>query len=239
MGMSMCNWWLPVGDVRGIVAAVTLRWGPFGEPWDMGMSREGEAAERRLKATLDALGLSGSRYAKTRQVHGSRVVTVSQHLLPIYDEADGLVTCESDLPLVTVHADCYPVFLMASRAVGLLHIGWRGLLAGVVDEGLSAMARCGVSMDELRVFFGPGIGPCCYQFEGEARQTILDVFGVEVFQGDCLDLYRAIVVQLLKGGLRPKAVGPRPLCTSCNGHLFFSHRREGQCGRFAAMVALL
>lgn len=207
--------------------------------WDMSSSRDQGGAKARLRHALEALGLESYRPARIRQVHGNTVVVVERGGPDMLGQADGMVTRDRGIALVTVHADCFPVFLLSPMAVGLVHAGWRGVLAGVVPAGVEAMARVGASVRDMKVVFGPGVGTCCYTFAGPARERFCEVFDRGVVQGDRLDLYRSMVVQLLKAGVPEENIGPRALCTSCNSHLFFSHRKEGECGRFAAIAALL
>ena len=56
------------------------------------------------------------------------------------DRGDGLWTDEPGLPVLAMSADCLPLALAradgATPAVAVLHAGWRGLLAGVVEAGV-------------------------------------------------------------------------------------------------------
>ena len=48
-------------------------------------------------------------------------------------ECDAIITNTRGLTLITLHADCMPVFLLDpfKKAVGLVHAGWKGTLARV------------------------------------------------------------------------------------------------------------
>ena len=55
---------------------------------------------------------------------------------PGLPEADGQATARPDLaPLVFV-ADCLPVALAGPGGVAMIHCGWRGLAAGIVERGV-------------------------------------------------------------------------------------------------------
>jgi YfiH family protein len=205
----------------------------------MSRAKTVDGYSRRIASTLETLGLAGYRAVRVKQVHGNKVIVVDGGEQSSWVEADGMVTRNNGVALVTVHADCFPVFFLSTGAVGLVHSGWRGVMSGVVSQGLKAMLDLGVTLEEMWVVFGPGVGPCCYSFGQPGRAEFSQRFGSGVVQGDRVDLYMAMVVQLLKAGVPRENIGPRPLCTSCNWHLFFSHRREAECGRFAAIAALL
>ncbi len=46
---------------------------------------------------------------------------------------------------MVVSADCLPVAVVGEGAVAMLHAGWRGLAAGVLEEGVKAVRRAGGS----------------------------------------------------------------------------------------------
>src|SRR5205085_422861 len=76
-------------------------------------------------------------------------------------EADGQVTALRGLGLMVLTADCLPVALAGPGAVAVLHAGWRGLAAGILEQGVRALRD--LSGDgELQAVIGPGAGPCCY-----------------------------------------------------------------------------
>jgi hypothetical protein len=144
-------------DDLGVVAFTTTRAaGTFGLSGDAPV---GEVMERwrRLRAQLPA---GAHRLATARQVHGSLVVTHDRcwdgwlH----HDAADGHVAPDRGLALAVTIADCVPVFIAhPSGAVALLHSGWRGTEARIVERGISALAALGHRAAELRLALGPAI----------------------------------------------------------------------------------
>ncbi len=83
---------------------------------------------------------------------------------------------ETGVLLTVTVADCVPVFLADpdSRAIALLHAGWRGAVAGIMDRGIRALeALRGVSPSGLRVHLGPAICGACY----EVGPDVLQQFG--------------------------------------------------------------
>ena len=106
-----------------------------------------------------------------------------------------------------------------------LHVGWRGLLAGIVESG--AQRR---SAAPLAAAIGPGIGPCCYEVGEEVAAPFRERFGDDVVRDGRLDLWTAAERALRAAGVDD--VHRTDLCTCCNPELFFSHRRDdGRTGR--------
>jgi copper oxidase (laccase) domain-containing protein len=121
-------------------------------------------------------------------------------------------------------ADCLPVALARTGgerpAIAVLHVGWRGLLAGIVQNAASALGS-----ERLAASIGPGIGPCCYEVGDDVARPFRERFGAGIVHGRRLDLWSAAERALRAAGAA--AVSRVDLCTACNPDLFFSHRRDG------------
>jgi len=104
-----------------------------------------------------------------KQVHGVTVVDAASADADTI--ADGAWTDRSGVVCAVLTADCLPVFLCNRQGtkVALLHAGWRGLAAGVIEAGLQALATPGA---ELLAWLGPAIGPDSY----EVGDTVRDAF---------------------------------------------------------------
>jgi purine-nucleoside/S-methyl-5'-thioadenosine phosphorylase / adenosine deaminase len=175
----------------------------------------------------DALGERlGVRVARGRQVHGAHVRRVTEPPDGTIEEADGHATALPGVAPMVVTADCLPIALIAPEAVAMLHAGWRGIAAGVIEEGVHAMRELGAT--EMAAAIGPGAGPCCYEAGPEVHEALVASVGRNV------DLKLAARRRLQAAGVgQIHDVG---LCTICDER-FFSHRREqGRAGRQAGVA---
>jgi YfiH family protein len=196
----------------------------------------GRVAENRGRLAA-AAGLDPGRVAMGWQVHGADVQRwdapperggFAEPGAPLAN-VDAHLTSERDLGLLVLVADCLPLALVADEAVAMVHCGWRGLAAGVVDR---ALAELGGSATAVA---GPAIGPCCYEVGSEVLREFEGLDGVA--RGRMLDL-RAVVRRRLEAGGVERIVDV-DLCTSCHADLFFSHRRDGGItGRQGGLVWL-
>jgi polyphenol oxidase len=146
---------------------------------------------------------------------------------PGLPEADGHATDRAGLaPLVFV-ADCLPVALAGEQGVAMIHCGWRGMAAGIVERGVEEVGATAVAI-------GPSIGPCCYEVGHEVREAFAPL-GDGIAEGRMLDLREVARRLLAAAGVERVEISD--LCTSCHPELFFSHRRDrGQTGRQAGLV---
>ena len=97
-----------------------------------------------------------------RQVHGAAVVRGGGRGA----EADAIWTDMPREPVMVVTADCLSVALVrlgGRPAVALAHVGWRGLLAGVVDATVAALGS-----RQVAAAVGPGIAAVLLR-EGRGR----------------------------------------------------------------------
>ena len=102
----------------------------------------------------------------------------------------------------------------------MLHAGWRGLLAGIVRVGAETLGG------RLQAAIGPAIGPCCYEVGSEVSEPFAGAFGADVVRGRNLDLWTAAERALEAAGVED--VLRDRVCTFCQPHRFFSHRRTGK-----------
>jgi purine-nucleoside/S-methyl-5'-thioadenosine phosphorylase / adenosine deaminase len=184
----------------------------------------GHVAENRMRLCAEA-GTEPELLCFGRQVHGPLVRRAEGQGEP----GDGVWTDEPGRPLLVFTADCLPVALARANggqpAIAALHVGWRGLLAGIAQ---TAAAQLGGG--ELAAVIGPGIGPCCYEVGEEVAAPFRERYGARIVREGKLDLWTATEQALRAAGVA--TVSRVDLCTACNNDLFFSHRRDGaQTGR--------
>ena len=174
-----------------------------------------------------------------RQVHGNRVHLVARDGHP--GEGDALVSARPGLLLGVLVADCAPVVLAgrAGGAVAVCHAGWRGLVAGVVEATVDALARH-VPSREVLAWVGPCIGPGEFEIGSDVAAR-LDPAHVD-HRGDRerprFDLPGAIASRLVAAGLAAEHVETAGISTPSDPRTF-SHRRDGPTtGRMLAFVGM-
>lgn len=199
------------------------------------------AAVRENRARLAAatgLGDPG-RWWFLDQVHGARTLLVDGARAPAgpVPAADAVVTAHPGVVLVVLTADCAPVAIADDAAVGAVHVGWRGLLAGVVAEAVATLRRAGSG--PVAAAIGPCIRPAAYEFGRAGLDRLVDRFGpaVEGCTGTgrpALDLAAGVRAALAECGVT--AVEDLGADTAGDPERYFSHRRDGATGRQAMLV---
>lgn len=168
-----------------------------------------------------------------RQVHGSVVLTHRGGWEGFLrsGEADGHIAAERGIALTVSIADCVPIFIAhPSGAVGLLHSGWRGTVARIVDAGLWGFARLGLPPDELKVHLGPAICGRCYEVSAEVRAELT---GQPANRAGNVDIRSLIAEHARNAGVLDVTVSSD--CTKCDNDRYFSHR-AGDTGRQLGVI---
>ncbi|MEJ8858255.1 peptidoglycan editing factor PgeF [Variovorax robiniae] len=192
---------------------------------------------RRLQAEI------GVRPVFLQQVHG-----VDVRRLDAADAdgetADACVTTEAGLACTVMVADCLPVLFTDSegRQVAAAHAGWRGLAAGVLEATLATFG----AGEKVMAWLGPCIGPTAFEVGAEVKAVFVahDPASAACFKpAGAEGKWLADLSGLAR--LRLQAAGAASIhgndgtdawCTVSNPSHFFSHRRDGHSGRFAACI---
>lgn len=182
----------------------------------------------RWDALRAELRPGGPRLATARQVHGSRVIVHDGDWQGWLrgDEADGHVAPERGTGMAVSVADCVPVFIAhPSGAAALLHSGWRGTVARIIERGIAALTARGIPTAELRVHLGPAICGRCYEVSADVYERLT---GMRPPSSRSVDLRAVIADHARAAGVRHITISDR--CTRCHNDRFFSHR-AGDAGR--------
>jgi polyphenol oxidase len=242
LGVLKPKWPVP----HHVHAAFTLRQGGVSaSPYDslnVG-AHVGDAADRvseNRRRVRRELSLPAEP-AWLEQVHGAAVCdldeapTVERHA-----GADAVLTRRAGNVCVVQVADCLPVLLAArdGTAVAAVHAGWRGLAAGVLEAALAAL---GVEPHRLLAWLGPAIGPEHFEVGAEVRSAFLarDAGAAAAFSANARGRWQCDLAALARGRLGASGVAAvfgGEWCTYASPQQFFSYRRDGQCGRMAALI---
>ena len=142
-----------------------------------------------------------------------------------FPRSDGLATSVRGRPMMLLTADCIPVAIASAGGgrLAVLHAGWRGLAAGIVEAGAGTVGG------ELVGAVGPGAGPCCYEVGDDVAARLQERFGADVVRDGRADLWLCARRALETAGATQVAVAGE--CTICNPDRY-SHRRDrGVTGR--------
>ncbi len=176
--------------------------------------------------------------------HGDEVRIVGyKNLGCILEATDGLITNKSGLILTITVADCLPIYIYdpVKRVVGLVHVGWRGLLNNILKKSI-LIFKSNFSSEEkdLLIFIGPHIHVSRYEVEEDIANSFFFFFSAVLRENDSyyLDLSFVAKEQLKKLGILVKNIKISSDCTYDINNKYFSYRHD-KPKQIEAMVAYI
>jgi polyphenol oxidase len=181
-------------------------------------------------------------------VHGAEVVRLGSAddvadttLGRVAPEADALITTKRRVGLLTMAADCAPVTLADEQAgvIGVVHVGWKGLVRGVLAHAVQEMQECGAQRHRIEVTVHACICaqhyPVSSERAAEVRKECPHAVVTLPDGKEGVDLRLGLAQQCSALGLQQVHMDSR--CTFEEPD-FFSHRRDGMTGRHGVLMVL-
>jgi YfiH family protein len=163
-------------------------------------------------------------------------------------QGDFLITQRKNIALAVLTADCVPLVLIddVHNAVAIVHAGWKGSFAGVLDKALQAMhEKYQTDYSDIKVVFGPSARSCCYEVSWEFIKNFKEKFGETgaFFSRNNFNYFdnNLFLQKILKkyGILEQNINIENSLCTICNLQYCSFRREKDQARRQITIVALV
>lgn len=231
------------GVSGGIYASLNTGPGSNDSPTNIAENR------RRCAKTIN---VESDRLLTNFQIHSAEVITVTAPWADGPPKADAMVTNTPRLGLGVLAADCMPWLFVdpETRVIGAAHAGWRGALAGVLENTIDAMERLGAARGRIRA----ALGPCLRQPNFEVGLDLVETFRAKYPESDRffapginsekrqLDLASFGAWRLREAGV--SAIDDLKICTLASPQRYFSYRAsrrvgDDDYGRNLSAIALL
>ena len=199
--------------------------------------REDYTDQRLYKKVLLDLNLKLSNVVKLKQIHSNNILfTKKSGLYPNYD---GIISHIKHNIIATIAtADCIPLFIydINSGFYGLIHCGWRGIVAKIHVKAIEKFISLGSHSSHLSIKFGPAIRECCY----EVSDNIINHFNSESVVLKDNKFFLNLVFQIKRDisamGIKDNNIQDSNICTFHN-YDYHSYRRDGKSsGRIYSMI---
>lgn len=210
------------------------------------MKANNPKADESLKSFSQALDIDYLNIIKMNQVHGDHISWVNQETTgQTINEADGLLTCDKNIFLSVLTADCMPVLIydLNKEYVGIVHAGWRGIEKDILKKAIDMLSLKGGNSNDIIIGVGPCIRSCCYNVNESRVKLFKDKYPemVKFYENKngktYLNLPEIAKYQLKLSGIKEKNIDDCLICTSCNNDRFYSFRQEGEkYGDFVGLI---
>lgn len=152
---------------------------------------------------------------------------------------DGIITNERNILLLTIEADCTPIYILdpVKKVIGMIHSGWRGTVANIGVKAIKLMIdNYGSKVDDILIHFGPAICSNCYEVGIELIDEFKKILScddihkifkpiIEKNEKYLLDVTEGIRLSFLKIGINEKNITRTDICTY-HDNIFDSWRRD-------------
>jgi YfiH family protein len=195
---------------------------------------------RNLELAGAALGVQAQKVHFVSQVHGAVVVDVDGTAgrdEVLKREGDAVIGRAPGLACGVRSADCVPILVGDTHSGGVvaIHAGWRGVVRGVVEAGITALRRLAGPEATLVAAIGPHIREQAFEVSEDVAaelQAASPVDGV-VLRG--ADKPHVVLARIVRGKLTQLGLGEASIedvggCTASEPERFFSFRRDGKIG---------
>lgn len=210
-----------------------------------------DEVDKNFHILFEALKIEHRNIFYAKQVHKNDIIIVERGF-DFFEynqeaEADGLITNIPGIVLITMHADCFPVYIVDTkkRVISLVHSGWKGTLLHITENAIKILKEKFLSLaEDLLVAIGPGICKRHFEVGEDVYKMFLREFGDEVCleskEGLFIDLKKAIFLDLKKNGIKSCQIISCDMCTYEDVDTFFSYRRDyRKPENLGSMVAIL
>lgn len=220
----------PAANGGGSDAPVVIQLGPAmvcftgRDEGDMAISGDLDGGDDRQRAVVDLP------WTVLRQIHGADVAVVDEPGGASGEAGDAAVSKAPGVALAILTADCAPIaFASAEGVIGVAHAGWRGLVAGVIEETVAAMRTLGAT--SVYAALGPCIHAECYAFGPGDLDQVAGRFGdavrAKTSEGEpAFDIAQAVRVALQQAGADLQ--WDADVCTACSSDHWSWRARHDQ-----------
>ncbi len=121
-----------------------------------------------LKSFLKANNIEIDNLVTGNQVHGKRVAVVGDiDRGDVFNRVDGFITKSKNIVIGVYISDCLPISFRSDNVCGILHVGWRSLFEGIIEESMNIIGSFDISYKDLNFEIGPGIKECHFEVKDD------------------------------------------------------------------------
>lgn len=168
--------------------------------------------------------------------HSNKVIRVSKG--GKCSPSDVLLTSVPNLALLALGADCVTVALIDSEngIVGVIHSGWQGLVAEVMQSAIDSILANGAKRENLVAVIGPSICGECYEVAPDRIAKVSAINSTAIVDANHIDLTQGIRTTLVENSVSFQQIAG---CTFEDENLFSYRRADGQpTGRGGLVVSI-
>lgn len=193
---------------------------------------------KNFEIMADTLGMDYNKLVLSKQVHEDVIHTVTEDDFGNgivrenkFESVDALITDKKGIPMVTLFADCVPLFFLTkarSSRIGTFGLERYGK-ANRSENNRKMKRDYGSRAEDILTAIGPSIQECHFEVGDEVAEIFIKEFGedtaVKYGEKYHVNMQKAIEKQFIESGILKENIDNCGICTYCNSDLLFSHRK--------------
>lgn len=249
--------------IKGFKHAFTTRIGGVSKPpfdtLNMGARELEDSSIRKKNISLacEAVGLHANNIITINHDHSVNVEIVTKknageglYRLTAKEDrpiSDAFITSDYDLPVMTLHADCIPIYFYdkKQRIISVCHAGWKGVYGNIVSNVIAKLEKefC-TNKEDLLIAVGPCISVVGFEVgddlaeQFENKYKVYDIITPRINGRHHIDIQKCCCLQIADCDVPIKNMQVANVCTYLDSELFFSYRRDKKCGSMGAFMEL-
>lgn len=197
------------------------------------------AVDQNRLTICQTLGMSPRQLQFASLCHEDSIAdcTSSEHGMT-YIDIDSLITQRQGQPLMLSVADCVPVIIANQNNCAVVHVGWRGAKAGIIQKTIEQLVERGAAAKTLIAAIGPSIAKDSYEVGENVYAQFVETYPDAVHQSDgkyWLGVGEVVARQLQECGIT--SIDTSDVDVFSQNDEWFSARR-GDAGRNAVIAAI-
>lgn len=206
-----------------------------------------ENVRRNRSLLCKELLLNESKLVLLNQIHSTKIITVNNSNKNSLETGDGLITNQENIVLGILTADCAPLIFLGSEFIAIVHVGWKGLVNGILNNVIELMFKNKEIIGNITCLIGPHLKLDSFEVKNDFEKILKKrnkkflKFVIPREKKKLFDFTNLIKYEL--GILGIKKILISKYDTYKNPNLFFSNRFAKQngkkvCGRQLSLVSI-
>ena len=202
--------------------------------------------EKNRKIVCNEFSLKSENLIFINQIHSNKVIHINEKNKNKKFSADAMITDYPGIALAILTADCAPIIFFGKKFVGIVHVGWKGLINGIIDETVELLQKKGEKPRDLICSVGPHLKVNSFKVGKDFISSVKDKNrNYEDFIKKKKNEYFFDFSECISENLKKKKISNFSISnydTFSNPTLFFSYRyyknKNQDCGRQISVVGI-
>ena len=129
---------------------------------------------KNRKIVSNILGFDAKSLVIGNQFHSNKVVVINKYKNDL--KCDAIISLSKNIAVGVLTADCCPVLVAHKEnlIVASIHLGWKGLFNGILDNFLYETKKLKINNSDLLFSLGPCIGKKSYEVETPFKENFVN-----------------------------------------------------------------